>query len=140
MYRDQIHNMDVAESIPLTQYTATETGTALDTWGMLDVMVYIPIGRVAAADATHYFTFSFEESDTFGGVYTSVASANIINIDSWDMIINATTEKESFHPVQIRRTKRWLKVIATESAGGAADADFGAYIVQPTDRHQPQSS
>jgi len=140
MYRDQIHNLDIAESINLQQHTATIVGTAIDSWGMLDVLVYIPVGRVTAADATHYFTFSFTESDTTGGSYTAIASANIITIDSWDYIINDTAEAGAFHVVQLRRTKRWLKVTSTESAGGAADADFGAYVVQPTDRHQPQSS
>jgi hypothetical protein len=140
MYRDPLSNLDILESINLANYTATVAGSGKDTWGMLDVLVYIPVGVVAAADATHFFTFSFSESDTEGGSYTAIASANIRTIDSWDYIINATTEAGNLHVVQLNRTKRWVKVTATESAGGAANANFGAYIVQPTDRHQPQSS
>lgn len=136
MYKDIVKDYDYKVSIASASITATTTGSEIDLQGAIDVKVLIPVGIVTTADATHYFTFTVTQCATSGGSFTAAATTQYHVADSWDRVINATTEGSALYAFQFKPTKRYMKVVATETSTG--QAIFGAYV-EFTKRHEPGS-
>ena len=94
---------------------------------------------MTTADATNFFTLSFTECATSGGTYTAVPAAPVTTMDSWDKLINATTEAAEMHLVQVRLTPgmRYIKAVFTET--GTAQAELWATFFFKK-IHQPASA
>lgn len=139
MKRDLITKFEVGESLNLADITATTTGSAVDMLNHLDILCICAVGPVTTADASNYFTYSWTECATSAGTYTAVPAAQITTIDSWDKIVNATTEAGNIHVVQIEMTPgmRYLKCVATET--GTAQATLGGTFFF-TEKTQPASA
>jgi len=137
MYKDLVHNFDYIVGITPIDRTATVTGSEIDLLGAIDVLIIVSIGAVAIADATKLFTFTVTQCATSGGTFAAAATTQYMVADSWDRIINATTEADAVKAFQFKPTLRYIKVVATET--GAAQATFGAVVVY-NKRSQPASS
>ena len=123
------HDLKRNISINVADYTSTQTGTSVDVMGYNEALIIIPIGAVAIADASNFFTFSLTESAD-NSSFTAVASTDIVvESDDWDMIINATAEANAIKAFSWKRSvagSRYIKVVATETL--TAQAIFGAYV------------
>jgi len=133
-------------SIKAASITATETGEIVDMLGASSVMVIVPVGAVATADASHYFTFTFVTgTDAALGDAAAIASGSYMgakdeDLNTWDRIINSTAEADTCYSFGVNIDKvgeRWGRVLATET--GTAEAIFGAIVVLCYNRHQPTS-
>ena len=136
MRKDLASNLDSGISIVPAQYTATETGDEVSVVGKgQEVMIVIPIGAVAAADASNRFTFTVTQATSSGGSFTAADSGQYDWIEG-DGYINATTEADSVMTCNfyLKPTYDFLKIVATEN--GTADAIFGALFLKPG-RHNP---
>jgi len=136
-FKDLCHNFDYGLSIIGADHTATATGEEIDLLGITDVMVLISVGNVAIADASNLFTFTVTECATSGGTFVAAGTTQYSTSDSWDRIINATTEEEDIYAFNFFPTKRYIKVVATET--GTAQAIFSANVIK-YGRHQPESA
>jgi len=137
-FKDLCHNFDYGLSIvPAATLTATTTGEAIDLNGITDVMVVVPVGVIATADASNLFTFTVTECATADGTYAAAETTQYSTSDSWDRILNATTEGSDIYAFNFFPTLRYIRVVATET--GTASAFFSASVLK-YGRHQPESA
>ena len=136
-FKDLCHNFDYGLSIIGADITATTTGEAIDLTGITDVMVLISVGNVAIADASNLFTFTVTECATAAGTYVAADASQYDTSDSWDRIINATTEEETIYAFNFFPTSRYMRVVATET--GTFNGIIGAVVLK-YGRHEPESA
>jgi len=136
-FKDLCHNFDYGLSIAGASITATTTGDAIDLNGITDVMVLVSVGAVATADASNYQTFTVTECATAAGTYVAAGTSQYSTSDSWDRIINATTEENDIYAFNFFPTERYIRVVATET--GTTEAIFSANVIK-YGRHQPESA
>lgn len=131
VYDDIGSNLIPSISIAHAQKTSTATGSEVQLTGG-PVWIMIDITAIGAADATHFFTFTITQAIATGGSFSAATAATQYKVKgSWDRIINATTETgiETFQFIP-KATYDFIKVVATESAGGSADVTMVAYVIQ----------
>ena len=136
-YDNIVQNFDYHIADERVNATATTTGDEVQlAGGPILVMVYLD--TVTTADATHYFTFSVTQSTATGGTFAAADSSQYLVADSWDLIINATTEVGlkvfQFIPVA---GYDFIKVVATET--GTGDITYSAFVIQGG-IHQPETT
>jgi hypothetical protein len=138
-YKDQAGQFDYSQSIDPADYTATKTGDEVDLTNAIEgsVMIVVNIGAVTTADATHYFTFTVTEASATGGSFSAADSTQYSTKDSWDRIVNATSEANAVKVFNFIPSEPFIKVVATET--GTAQALFGATVLFKK-RHQPAST
>lgn len=138
-YKDYAVNFDRGDSIVPADYTATETGDVITLLGITDVWCVVQAGVVAIADASNLFTFTVTQCETVAGTYVAADASQYGVADSWDRIINLTTEGSrsyafNFYP---KPGFMFIRLVATET--GTAQAIFGGTFLK-YGRHQPESA
>ncbi len=116
-------------TIPIASYTATKAGTAVSIAGMSGTAIKIVLvtGTITTADASNLMTLSVTQGTT-NAAATAVDSAQLDPCDSFDYLINATTEGDAFKVINfiVKPTMDWIKVTATET--GTFEGIFGVYV------------
>jgi hypothetical protein len=127
------------QSIDPASYTATKTGDEIDLSDAVDgsVWVVVNVGAVTTADATNLFTFTVTSASATGGSFSPEDSTAYTTVNSWDRLINATTEENTSYAFNLAHTNPFVKVVATET--GAAEAIFGATVYYEK-RHGPANT
>lgn len=126
MSRTDIKNsVSVAQTIEPGNYTATETGTAVDLAGFDAAAVVITVGTSTDTG----FSFEVQESDASGSGYTAVATADLDGTEPTTAVAASVTE------LGYRGIRRYLRVVATDT--GTGNADFGVAVVRGKARKYP---
>ena len=125
-YSDMGRNIERAQSIAPAAITATTTGEEVDLSGVLDCMILVDVGVISAADANNYMTFTVTQATATGGSFSAADSAQYGAIDSWDLVLNATTEGSQTYAFNFFPKADYpiIKVVATETS--TFDGIFGA--------------
>lgn len=126
---DLVHNFDLERAIDPASYTATKTGEEIALSGG-PVLVLVTVGAVAAADAENYVTFTVEQATATGGDFSAADSSQYKVADSWDRLINATTEGNAVYAFQFipAATYDYIKVVGTET--GTTEAIYDVTVIQ----------
>ena len=127
---DMVNEYGVGQSIAPASITATTTGSAVDLLNGFDPVVVVTVGTVTTADTDNYVTFTISESDD-NSSYTALASGGYLHAENsagttWDRIINATTEGTNVYRFRFAPSKRYVKVVGTET--GTTSAVYGAHV------------
>lgn len=127
---DFVNELTVYKSISPASITATTTGTAVDCYNAIECVAVIPVGTVTTADADNYVTFTISESDD-NSSYAALDSTGYLQAEnmagtSWDRIINATTEGDNVYRFQFVPSKRYVKIVGTET--GTTSAVYGGFV------------
>ena len=138
-YKNYAQNFDYAVADAYVNATSTQTGDEVDASANNGVITFIiHVHAIGTADGSNYFTFTVNQATSSGGTYAAANSNQYLTVDSWDRILNATTETGikvlQFFPA---RNNPYLKLIATET--GTADITYSAICLFDS-KHQPASS
>lgn len=140
MRKDKARNFDYLQSIAPAAITATTTGSEVSLVGVKDnVLILVDVGAISAADSSNYVTFTVTQATASGGSFSAAASGQYDTVDSWDRILNATTEGSAVYAMNFKPAKGYdyIKVVATET--GTFNGIFGAHVLVDG-RHQPEST
>ena len=126
---------------PAAHTATTSSEVVVDCAEAESLTVIVPVGVVATADASNFFTFTVLMGDVADGSdATAVDSSAYLNPKSgagvlWDRVINATTEGSQVYQFGVKnlRSNRYAFVRATETE--TASAIFGAMILLGNRRH-----
>ena len=109
----------VAASLKPQTIAATTNGAAVD---MADCegQVFLVVTSATVTDGG--YTFTLEESTASGGTYTALALTTAIA----EII---TTNDETVYTGRAKRTKRFVRVVCTESTAGTTGGVFAALVI-----------
>jgi hypothetical protein len=130
MSRDLNKEISVVSSVaPAAALTATTTGAAVDLAGYRSAAVVVHAG--VATDGT--FVPTVEESDASGSGFTTVAAADLSG--SFADIVAAADE--NVQEVGYLGSKRYIRVVLTESVAATSGAFITATVVRGNPRTAP---
>ena len=125
--QDFSHTSKAVRCLSPTDVTsvADQVGTPIDTFNWLGLVVYFATG-----DLTDFIsTILFEESETSGGVYTTIPDGQLIGIAA--DVTHAADDDNKVAQIGIKNTKRWVRLsyvvgtAATENLVAAIAVLFG---------------
>lgn len=125
---DSVRCIKETNSIPISAYTATVTGAAVNIYGCgPSVGIVIRTGTISAADGSNFMTFTVLQGTTDAAA-DAVDSSQYDAANGWDKVINATTEGNATYRINfiVKPEYDWLKIVATET--GTFNGTFGAWI------------
>jgi hypothetical protein len=134
--KDIARQFDYFTSCAYADRTATITGSEVNITGAKEVLVLVYVVSNTTSDASNLFTFTVTEASATGGSFSAAASTAYDPVDSWDRLINATTET-GLYAFNFKPTQPYIKVVATET--GTAQVAFSAHVLI-TGIHQPEST
>lgn len=123
--RDLQSNISAAVSVaPAADRTASINGSSVDLKGFDSAAAIVHFGAITDGG----WTPSLEESDTgaFGGEETTVAATDLVGSFSEAVGANDNTIQE----VSYIGTKRYIRVVITESTASTTGAEFSAMVVR----------
>jgi len=109
--------------------SATTTGTGVDRSNYGDCLMVVHLGVGATLAAGVYYTFTFEESNTLGSAYTTIADANIEGGLSGTKLCNSTSEDEQFIVRGYKGNKAFVRIVATLSGTDSTKTTMGMFAV-----------
>lgn len=129
---DFARNLAAVQAIaPQATITATTTSAAIDLLDAVEgsIFVLVNAGVIATADSTNYFEFKVTEGAT-NAAADAVASTCYDPVASWDRLLNATTEGSATYKMNIRPTKRWIKIVMAEEGTASAFATATVFYLK----------
>jgi hypothetical protein len=118
--RSQVDAFKFENAIRFGQYTATKTGSTIDTRGFGAVTFIVEVGAVATADGSNTVSFSLDHSDD-GSTWTAVGASKT---KGDGITIDATGDAHKVGALGYIGGKRYVRLVGTET--GTTDANYGA--------------
>jgi len=135
---DMGRQLKLGTSIAHAQITATTTGSEVDCTGAKEVTIAVYVSANTTSDSTNYVTFTVTNSDATGGTFDAVSSDQYDPVNSWDRVLNATTETGWFvFNFHLTPGHPFIKVVGTET--GTTDITYSAHVIERA-KDQPQVS
>jgi hypothetical protein len=135
IFTDIGKNFDYAVALAPVAVTTTQTSSAIDLNGAMDVLVLVEAGA-GTINSTDKLTFTCTEGATSAAA-DACASGQYSGVDSWDLALDITGDKNKFYQFQFKPTQRYMKVVAT--VAGSFSAIVGIHVMF-TKRNQPASA
>tara|TARA_Y100000310_G_scaffold337945_1_gene426300 strand:+ start:125 stop:541 length:417 start_codon:yes stop_codon:yes gene_type:complete len=124
MARNLLKNIDSRVAIVPTDWTATTTGSTIDRSGFESIVFVVHAGaETLGVDASNYVTFTIDEGDE-SDLSDAATATDVDTVDSWDKILNAVGETPGIYSVSYYGTKRYCRIVGTET--GTTQVIYGA--------------
>lgn len=145
MSRDLIHNVKATQGWNPITFSATTTGTTVDTQGFESFAFAIEVGTNGgnAFSGTDKVTFTVEEGDeSDASDMAAIAAGDYLAAErgdgtTWDRILDATADDQEVYRIGVQlNTKRYKRLIGTE-AGTVSAVIIGAVALLGHAHHAP---
>lgn len=134
--------LKVVQSLAPVKCTATShaTGIGVDRSGYGEALMVIHVGiGLTALSGSIYWTFTFEESDTLGSGYTTIADADLEGgtTDKGVVVIDDPTEDEQTITRAYRGSKKYVRMLGTLTGTNTNGTPIGMFVILAQPNHVP---
>lgn len=123
-------SIKVVASLDPVSKTATWSGTGVDITGFKDatICVYFGTGGTPLSGSV-YYTVTFEESDTSGSGYTTIAAGDLGGGLSGTRVVDSNTEDNQIIKRTYRGTKQYVRATGTLTGSDSSGTLVASFVI-----------